>query len=212
MLSMIVYEYTGIPGFAHGAGALAVAAILGFSIGLGLRRATFLAVATMLVSFTIATRSDWHIGLLTAAERGAFVVALFAALSAIRSAAATSRTMLECGRFLAGQPPGRRYLALTTGGHLFGLILMYGSISLLGGLAVESTSREPNPTIRQWRLRRMLVAINRGFASTLCWSPIGFSMAITVSLIPGASWSGVALYGLVSTVLRWSWSAGRWTA
>ena len=40
------------------------------------------------------------------------------------------------------------------------------------------------------RKRRMLVAIQRGFASTLCWSPMALSMAVTLSVVPGASWPG----------------------
>ena len=57
----------------------------------------------------------------------------------------------------------------------------------------------------------MMIAIQRGFASTLCWSPLGFSMIISVSVVPGASWSAAALPGLVSAlmmlVIGWSLDA-----
>lgn len=128
-------------------------------------------------------------------------MALYTALTAIRIAAMGSEEIVACGRFLAGQRPGLRYIALSIGGHLFGLIMLYGSIALLGGLAATSTANEPDPEIRRHRLRRMLVAVNRGFASTLCWSPLGFSMAITLSLVPGADWNSVALPCAVTTVI-----------
>jgi hypothetical protein len=47
----------------------------------------------------------------------------------------------------------------------------------------------------------MMIAIQRGFASTLCWSPLGFSMIISVSVVPGASWSAVAVPGMVSALM-----------
>ncbi|MCL1484804.1 MAG: hypothetical protein MH208_11000 [Marinobacter sp.] len=136
-----------------------------------------------------------------AAQRGAMVMALFTALTAIRNAAISAPAIVECGRFLARQRSGLRYTALTIGGHLFALVLLYGSISLLGTLATESAAREPDPEIRRQRTRRMMIAIQRGFASTLCWSPLGFSMIISVSVVPGASWSAAALPGLVSALM-----------
>ncbi len=36
----------------------------------------------------------------------------------------------------------------------------------------------------------MLVAIQRGITSTLMWSPLTFSMAITLPVVPGTSWAG----------------------
>ncbi|TPE52115.1 hypothetical protein [Amaricoccus solimangrovi] len=201
MLAMIGYEYTGHPAWTAIAGVLSVAAIAVFSLDAPPSRSAFVVVGLGLAGWAVATRPDWRAGLGTAIERGAFIIALFTALTAIRTAAMSSREIVACGRFLARQPPGRRYLALTLGGHLFGLVLMYGSIALLGGLAAESTAAEPDAEIRRHRLRRMLLAVHRGFAATLCWSPIAFSMAITTTLVPGASWSRAVLPCLVSAAL-----------
>ncbi|MTH64164.1 hypothetical protein [Paracoccus shanxieyensis] len=200
-LATIAYEYSLSPVAAALAGALAVAGVAVFSIADRRTPVVFVFVGLALIAVALAMGEGAGAAIWTAVQRGSFVVALYTALTSIRIAATGSHEILDCGRFLASQPPGRRYVALTAGGHLFGLILLYGSIGLLGGLAAESTAREPNPELRQARLRRMLVAINRGFASTLCWSPLGFSMAITTALIPGASWSAALLPCLLNAAV-----------
>ncbi len=47
----------------------------------------------------------------------------------------------------------------------------------------------------------MLLAIQRGFVTSLCWSPLAFSMAVGSSVIVGSSWEGAAGYGLISALL-----------
>jgi hypothetical protein len=117
------------------------------------------------------------------------------------AAAAGSPSIERCGRFLADQPPGRRYLALTIGGQMFGIILMYGTISLLGSLSAASAAREPEAEIRRHRVRCMRVAIQRGFVSTLPWSPLAFAMTISTTLVPGASWEEAVVPCLMSGLL-----------
>lgn len=149
----------------------------------------------------VATVPDWQLTLREGLQRAAFIAAFFTATATIRSAASGSPSITDCGNFLAHQPPGRRYLALTLGGHLFGLILSYGAISLLSTLATNSTASESNPEIRQHRTRRMLVAIQRGFISALPWTPLGFAMAISIMLVPGARWIDALLPCLVSSFI-----------
>ncbi|MFT6318566.1 MAG: hypothetical protein ACJAWG_003223 [Candidatus Azotimanducaceae bacterium] len=201
VLLMVLFEYTGNSVFALVASVLAMIAVAIFSFGVRASRVVFVLIAIALVLWAALTNSGWMAATALAAQRGAMVMALFTALTAIRNAAISAPAIVECGRFLARQRSGLRYTALTVGGHLFGLILLYGSISLLGSLATESVAHEPDPEIRKQRTRRMMIAIQRGFASTLCWSPLGFSMIISVSVVPGASWSAVALPGLVSALM-----------
>ncbi len=201
MLCVIWGEYGGDPLASVLAGIFALAAMAVFSIGARPSRLAFVAIGLGLTVWAMLSHDDWQAGLAAAIRSGCLIVALFTALSAIRSAAITSQEILETGRFLARQPPGLRYLALTVGGHLFGLILLYGSIALLGSLATESAAREPDPEIRRHRTRRMLVAIQRGFAATLCWSPLGFSMALSTKLVAGANWNHVVLPCLGSAAL-----------
>lgn len=198
---MVLFEYTGNPALALVASVLAVVAVTIFSFGVRASQFVFVMIAIALVFWAALTNTEWMAATALAAQRGAMVMALFTALTAIRNAAITEPAILGCGRFLARQRAGLRYTALTVGGHLFALILLYGSISLLGTLATESAAQEPDLEIRKQRTRRMMIAIQRGFASTLCWSPLGFSMIISVSVVPGASWSAAAVPGLVSALM-----------
>ena len=150
-------------------------------------RQIFVVIALALVGAACLTRQDWPAMIAAALGSAAFIAAFFTALTCLRYASAASPSIAECGSFLAQQPPGRRYAALTVGGHLFGLVLNYGAISLLGSLAGAHARREPDPVIRTIRIRRMLLAIQRGFVSTLCWSPLAFASAISTALVPGAT-------------------------
>ncbi|MGB0087622.1 MAG: hypothetical protein WBP94_19875 [Rhodomicrobiaceae bacterium] len=192
----------------HGARIFAYVAALGIIIFLILAtprvawsRRVFVFAGVALFLAALATRSDWRAITEAGLATSAFIAAFFTALACLRDASATSPSVETCGRFLAEQRPGRRYLALTIGGHLFSLVLNYGAISLLGTLAEASAQREPNLEIRGHRIRRMLLAIQRGFVSTLAWSPLSFSIAISTALVPGASWAKAIAPCLVSSLL-----------
>ena len=201
LLSFVPYEFTGLAFLSYLAGGFTLAGLLCFAPQVARTGKLFLAIGLLLLLVAAALLDDWQDAALTALSRGSFIAAFFTALTAIRSAAITDANIIGCGRFLAGQPPGRRYLALTLGGHLFGLVLSYGSISLLGSLAAENANRDPNAEIRRHRTRRMLVAVQRGFISTLPWSPLAFASAITLTVVPGASWSSAIPFTLVSALV-----------
>lgn len=171
-------------------------------------RVMFVVVALGLVLADIATQADWLSHVEIALERAAFIAGFFTALATLRHVADGSPAIRACGRFLAQQPPGRRYAALTVGGQLFALLLNYGAIVLLGSLSVASASEEPNDEIRRHRTRRMLLAIQRGFISTLPWSPLSFAIAISTALVPGAEWTRVVLpclgTGVIIAVTGWA--------
>jgi hypothetical protein len=164
-------------------------------------RQCFVAVGLALAVTLMAIRPDWQDVLLRGLGQGAFIAAFFIALATLRNPASASPAIERCGQYLASQPPGKRYLSLTIGGHLFALILSYGSLSLLGGLTESIASREANAEIREIRNRRMLLAIQRGFVASLAWSPLAFAMAISTSVVPGSTWSGAAPLGALNAVL-----------
>jgi len=112
-------------------------------------------------------------------RRGAAYAAFFLALGALREAAETSPTVRRCGRQLIGQPAGRRYAAVTAGGHLFGIILSYGSIELLGAMAARGGAGVA-------ARRRMLLGAYRGFAAMNCWSPLNIMTAVVSTAVPAA--------------------------
>lgn len=171
-------------------------------------RLVFIALAVALTMMTISTLPDW----LNRIEKGlgtaAFIGAFFCALNTLRNAAGTSPAIEKCGVFLAQQPPGKRYAALTVGAQAFALLLNYGAIALLGSLAMASANKEPNEEIRAHRIRRMLLAIQRGFIATLPWSPLSFAVVITTTVIPGATWAAgfwpCMITGIIVSGIGWS--------
>ncbi|RIA47348.1 hypothetical protein [Dichotomicrobium thermohalophilum] len=201
VLLVIGVEWHGAMLFVHGASAAVLVFVVLATPLVGWSRRIFVLVGLVLFIAALITRSDWLRIIEAGLESAAFIAAFFSASACLRNASATSPSIAESGRYLAHQPPGRRYAALTAGGHLFGIILLYGAIALLGGLAEASARREANEEVRRVRLRRMVLAIQRGFVSTLCWSPLTFSMAISTTLVPGATWGDAFGFGLIGAVI-----------
>ncbi len=170
--------------------------MLSFYVSYG--RRIYVLIAVILTMINLIWNDQASQTLTSGFATGSFIAAFFAALTTLKYAASTSPAIQLCGRFLSQQPPGRRYAALTVGGQLFGLLLNYGAISLLGSMTIVNASLEKNEEIRNHRVRRMLLAIQRGFVSTLSWSPLSFAMAIPTSLIPGTSWALCFLPGLIN--------------
>ena len=179
--------------------ALALLALLTPQVRLG--RQAFVLIGIALTVALVFQGSDWLAVSRAGLEKAAFICAFFCALSSLRSVAEDSPSIQKAGRFLAQQPPGRRYIALTFGGQMFALVLNYGAIALLGALATANMGMERDPRIREIRTRRMLLAIQRGFTSTLPWSPLSFAVAITTALVPGTSWATVVVPGLITGFL-----------
>lgn len=122
-------------------------------------------------------------------RRGASYAAFFLALTTLRDAAETSPLVRRCGQHLVAQPPGRRYAALTAGGHVFGITLSYGAIELLAAMVMRANtlaSAGGSADIRAIRTRRMLMAIYRGFSVMNCWSPINIMTAVVSTAVPAA--------------------------
>lgn len=164
-------------------------------------RRAFVAVACVLTALALLRADGGSRAVGTAIVLAAFVAAFFSALTSLGKAAGTSPAVYRAGSYLALQPPGRRYLALTIGGKLFSLVLNYGSLPLLGSLAMSSLSTEKDRRIRAIRTRRMLLAIERAMVSTLTWSPLTYSVTLITLLLPGLSWGTIVLPGLVSGVI-----------
>ena len=122
-------------------------------------------------------------------RRGASYAAFFVALTTLRDAAETSPLVRRCGQHLVAQPPGRRYAALTAGGHMFGITLSYGAIELLAAMVMRANTIEAaggSQAVRAIRARRMLLAIYRGFCVMNCWSPINIMTAVVSTAVPAA--------------------------
>ncbi|MER0237294.1 hypothetical protein [Fulvimarina sp. MAC8] len=200
-LSTILRDWFAVPGSAIVA-ALGVIVFLAIAFPVATwSRRMFVAIGLVLAVIAFATRAEWYGLVFDALGQGAFIATFFVALATLRAPAGISPAIIRCGEFLASQPPGKRYLALTSGGHLFALVLNYGAIQLLGGLTESIAGREPNEELREIRNKRMLLAVQRGFCASLLWSPLAFAMAITTSIIPGASWSSAVGFAIVNSMI-----------
>jgi hypothetical protein len=146
-------------------------------------------------------------------RRGAAYAAFFLALTALRDAAETSRLVRRCGQHLVAQPPGRRYAALTAGGHVFGIILSYGAIDLLAAM-VGRANRAGSTEERAARSRRMLMAINRGFAVMNCWSPLNIMTAVVSTAVPAAPMRLLLVLAFIASLgfMTLGWLEDRLTA
>ncbi len=150
-------------------------------------------------------------------RRGASYVAFFLALSVLRDAAERSPLVRRCGRHLVAQPPGRRYAALTAGGHVYSIILSYGAIDLFGAMVARANtlaSAGGSSEVQRIRLKRMMLAVYRGFAAMNCWSPLNIMTAVVSSAVPGARF-GLLIplaFGVAVTMLAAGWAVDRASA
>ncbi len=200
-LLVILHEWTNMALIDPAIDVVTVILLLCLATNIRRGGMIFLAVGLGLAGASVAFLDDPAALIDDGFQRSAFIAAFFTALATLRHAAENSPGIQAAGKYLADQPPGRRYLALTIGGQLYALVLNYGSIALLGSLASSAAKTEPNAEIRGHRLRRMLLAIQRGFIATLPWSPLTFAVAISLSLVPDAKWSEIVLPCFVSGLI-----------
>ncbi|WP_406720994.1 MULTISPECIES: hypothetical protein [Thioclava] len=180
---------------------LSVIAVLALTPSVKNSRRIFVVVALALCAYAfLFYPTPWAV-ISEALGRASFIIAFFSALATLRHVAGISEKITRAAVYLASQPPGRRYSALTIGTQAFAPMLNYGAISLLGGMSRASSDREPDPEIRKIRIRRMLQAVHRGFAASLCWSPLGFAMVISTSIVQGAELNHIILPALVSSAI-----------
>ncbi len=193
--------------------AVAVGAILGFLLlELGtasritrvhLAAGGILAAAVLLISETAG--SD----LLAAAFRASFIMVLFASLGMLQTAVMRIKAFIEAGEMLVRQPPGRQYFALAGGTTLFGAVLNFGVLPLMGGLVKAARSQGPDQSPGEaspdaghaLRERRIMLAMLRGFSVLMFWCPLTVAYAITTTTIEGLDWRIMALAGAVLAAL-----------
>ena len=133
------------------------------------------------------------------ASRMIYLPAFVALLGLLRAAAGASRVIAVAGRHLVNQPPSRRYLALSFGGHFFGILLNIGGLALLVEMVRDANTLEAaggSAEIVAWRERRMTVAVLRGFAGIAFWSPLGVSFNLLLVSVPGLTWGQAGPIGI----------------
>ncbi len=159
-----------------------------------------LLVACAIIAAVAAVQPDGWAILGAGASRMIFLPAFIALLGLLRAAAGASSVISVAGRHLVNQPPARRYLALSFGGHFFGILLNIGGLGLLVEMLKSANTLEAaggDPVIVSWRERRMTVAVLRGFAAMAFWTPLGVSFNLLLVSVPGATWGQVGPYGIL---------------
>ncbi|SDX21089.1 hypothetical protein [Paracoccus sanguinis] len=148
--------------------------------------------------------------------RMAFLASLLALLGILRVVAGDAPAIAEAGRYLTAQPPGRRYLALASGGNIFGLLINLGGLAILLEMAVRALDADTRASaaVRAVRLRRMTVAVLRGFSLLPLWSPFGFGMNTLLLAMPGLSYARLGPPGIAVALvfLAAGWVLDRATA
>jgi hypothetical protein len=154
-----------------------------------------------------------------ALDQGAFFAAFILLMTLLREAAVTSPAVLNLGHFLTSQQPGRRFVATYVGGHLSGVLLNFGAISLLAPLIQRGVRAEPvvtrederRATIRE---QRQMSALIRGFAVVITWAPTTLTQAIILHALPGLHAGRVMAMGLalsgVLLLVGWAEDRLRW--
>ncbi len=196
-------------------GTYVAAPMLLIYVGMNLWQASrvvmvFFGLAMLLIitsGVTPLTSSDILAGL----ERMVFLGALLTALGFMRVVATHDRHFARAGRYLAAQPPARRYVSMYFGGHLFTTLLNMGGLGLLVetvNTALEARRDSMSPLVFQLRQRRIVSAIMRGFSTIAFWTPFGIALNSLLLVFPDLHWIDVAPFGLlfVSIALIFGWS------
>lgn len=169
-------------------------------VQLGLREKVLLGLAG-LATVVLYTQLDASAQLvMSGLNQAAFLTAFMILLALLRDGAASSRSVLQLGHFLTTRPPGRRYVAIHSGAQLLGMFLNFGALTLLGPLIQRGAkaAADSNTQLAEWRERRQLSALVRGFSWVICCSPATVSMAITISVVANARLWVVCICGLLS--------------
>jgi len=215
MVSALILVFTEARGLTLLAtGALVVFLALAwrqFRIGTWVPILLAVAVFVLALGRGVAPEVIWR-----ALDRMLFLSALIAMLGTLRSAAAIAPEVRAAGLFVTNQPASHRYLALTFGGHLFGVLINFGGLALLLDLTKRSMGSDAAaqlpPDAREARLRRMTIAVIRGFSLISLWSPFGFATNAILITLPGVTYMDFGPIGFVMSFVfvAIGWGFDRW--
>lgn len=194
---------------------LALALVLAVMPRFGVREWFLLGLALAL-SAGLWSRGDGT-EVVRALESGAYFAAFILLMMLLREAALTSASVLAVGRWMTLQPPGRRFVATWIGGHVAGVLMNFGAVSLLAPLVQRGVRAGPMETEEDRRRalireRRQLSALIRGFSWVIAWAPTTLTQVIIFANVPGLHAGKAILMGLAlsAIMLVVGWSEDRW--
>lgn len=143
---------------------------------------------------------------LDALRPGLFLASFVASVNIMRAAARQSPLLRRCGSHILGQPPARRYAALSLGSFLAGFILLFSVMNLFGAMVVQAARKaapgDGGPTASPDKRMGMLAVI-RGFILAPSVSPLSVPYAGISAIYVHMQWGKVFPYLLTCIVLLW---------
>lgn len=140
-----------------------------------------------------------------ALDRAAFFATFIYLVTLLKEAAQGSPSVLKLGIYLTQQPPKQRYYSLAFGGHLLGILLNFGAVSLLTPLIQRGARGEGETVNSPARVkcleRQQISAMIRGFSWMIMWSPTALTQAVLFTSFPGANLAVVIPLGIVASVI-----------
>ena len=201
--------------------AFAAGAALVVFFAMTWRQLTAVSIVPMVLAAALVAIALWQgVGVHAfghALERAVFLASLLALLGVLRSAAAAAPEIERAGRYLTAQPPGRRYLALNFGGHIFGTLINLGGLAILLDMAMRAMATGSShlpPDLQEVKFRRMTLAVTRGFSLVALWSPMGFAVNSLLISMPSLDYLDFAPLGFALSFLcaGYGWMLDRVTA
>ncbi|WP_228277630.1 hypothetical protein, partial [Acinetobacter baumannii] len=83
----------------------------------------------------------------------------------------------------------------TWGGHLIGLLLSFGALTLLTTM-IKQSNTTTDARVHDIRERRMVTAVMRGFITMPLWSPTSIALIAILQSNPALHWIDVAPVGM----------------
>ena len=157
-----------------------------------------LAIAGLMAVHAAFTGAVGTQHLMEGLDRAAFLATLFAAMGLLEEAARRAGSVQACLAWVLGLSARPKLAASQGAGHLFGVVLSYGGLSVVGSLVGRALKRTPDGSTG---LARLLRQMQIGFAMTNNWSPFAVSMVVVLSTIPEIAWAAVLPYGLTAWVI-----------
>ena len=137
MATQLIYLYAG----PEPLGWISVALVLALPVAgwrsMKLREVYLLAVSFALLGLVAAFRDDAARLISTGLHRSAYLASFILLMGFLRDGAATSPSILACGRYITAQPAQRRFIAVFSGSHFLSVMVNLGAMSLLGPIVQD---------------------------------------------------------------------------
>jgi hypothetical protein len=139
--------------------------------------------------------------ILFALDKAAFFAAFIYLVTLLKEAAVRSNSVLKLGTYLTQQPSGRRYFSIAFGGHILGVLLNFGAISLLMPLIQRGTKTAKTPAHSAILEQQQISALLRGFSWMIMWSPTALTQAVLFTAFPQIDLTLIISLGIGSTLV-----------